>query len=63
MSLKNLNSVANYIDGYDSSLWCIRDEKIGQSFKVGKRVSRVDYFRHVRTFGRFARSPRTRAAK
>jgi hypothetical protein len=26
-------------------------------------VARVDYFRHVRTFGRFARSPRTRAAK
>jgi hypothetical protein len=25
-------------------------------------VSRVDYFRHVRTFGRAARSPRTRAA-
>jgi hypothetical protein len=26
-------------------------------------VSRVDYFRHVRTLGRFTRSPRTRAAK
>jgi hypothetical protein len=25
-------------------------------------VSRVDYLRHVRTFGRAARSPRTRAA-
>ena len=63
MSLKNLDSVANYIDRCDSSLWCILDEKIGQSLQVGKRVSGVDYFRHVRTFGRFARSPRTRAAK
>jgi hypothetical protein len=63
MSLKNLNSVANYIDRFDSRLWCILDEKIGQSLQVGKRVSRVDYFRHVRIFGRFARSPRTRAAK
>jgi hypothetical protein len=26
-------------------------------------VSGVNYFRHFRTFGRFARSPRTRAAK
>src|SRR5258708_25950431 len=30
----------------------ILDEKIGQSFD--KRVSRVDYFRHVRIFGRLA---------
>src|SRR5271170_1546902 len=63
MSLKNLCSVANYIDRCDSSLWCVLDEKVGESLQVGKRVSRVDYFRHVRTFGRFARSPRTRAAK
>jgi len=63
MSLKNLDSVANYVDRCDSSPWCILDEKIGQSLQVGKRVSRVNYFRHARTFGRFARSPRTRAAK
>jgi hypothetical protein len=63
MSLKNLNSVANYVDRFDSRLWRIFDEKIGQSLQVGKRVSGVDYFRHVRIFGRFARSPRTRAAK
>jgi len=63
MSLKNLNSVANYVDRFDSRLWCILNEKIGQSLQVGKRVARVDYFRHVRTFGRFARSPRTRAAR
>ena len=63
MSLKNLNSVANYFDRFDSRLWCILDEKIGQSLQVGKRMSRVDYFRHVRAFGRVVRSPRTRAAK
>lgn len=63
MSLENLDSVANYVDRYDSRLWRILDEKVGQSLQVGKRVSRVDYFRHVRTFGRVARSPRTRAAR
>jgi hypothetical protein len=59
MSLKNLDSVANYVDRRDGRLWCILDEKIGQSLQVGKLVSRVNYLRHVRTFGRFARSPRT----
>ena len=57
MSLKNLDSVANYVDRCDGRLWCILDEKICQSLQVGKRVSRVNYFRHVRTFGRFARLP------
>lgn len=63
MSLKNIDSVANHVDRCDSSLWRILDEKIGQSLQVGKRVSGVNYFRHFRTFGGFARSPRTRAAK
>jgi hypothetical protein len=39
MSLKNFDSVANYVDRCDSRLWCILDEKIGQSLQVGKRVS------------------------
>ena len=62
MSPKNLDPVANDFNRCNGSLWCILSEKIGQSFQVGKCVSRVDYFRHVRTFGRAVRSPRTRAA-
>jgi hypothetical protein len=37
-------------------------QKISQSFQIGERVTRVDYFRHVRAFGRTVRAPRTRAA-
>jgi hypothetical protein len=62
MSPKNLDSVANDVNRCDGSLWYILNEKISQSLQVGKCVSRVDYFRHVRAFGRAARSPRTRAA-
>jgi len=29
MSLKNLDSVANYVDRCDSRLWCILDKKVG----------------------------------
>lgn len=63
MALKNLNSVANHFDRCDSRPGRILNEKIGQPLQVGKRVSGADYFRHVRIFGRFARSPRPRAAK
>jgi hypothetical protein len=52
MSLKNLDSIANHVDRCDSRLWCILDEKIGQSLQVGIRMSGVDYLRHVRIFAK-----------
>ncbi len=61
MSPKNLDSVPNDVNRRNGSLRCILSEKISQSLQIGKCVSRVDYFRHVRTFGRAMRSPRTRA--
>jgi hypothetical protein len=63
MSPKNLDSVANDVNRCNGSLCCILSEKISQSLQVNKCVSRVDYFCHVRTFGRAVRSPRTRAAR
>jgi hypothetical protein len=62
MSPRNLDSVANDVNRRNGSLRCIVSKKISQSLQVGKCVSRVDYFRHVRAFGRAVRSPRTRAA-
>jgi hypothetical protein len=62
MSLMNLNSVANYVNRRNGIRWRILDEKISHSFQVGKCASRVNYFRHVLTFGCLVRSPRTRAA-
>ena len=63
MSLENLYPIANYIDRGDSGFRCILDEEISQSLQVGECASRIDYLRHVRTFGRLTRPPRTRAAK
>jgi len=54
MALKNFNPVANNVYRCNSGLWCILDERVSQSFQVGKRVSRVNYFRHVNAFGRVA---------
>jgi len=61
VSLKNLDPVSNDVYRCNGSLWCILKEKTSQSLQVSKGVSRVDYFRHVRTFGRATRAPRTRA--
>ena len=62
VSLKNLDPVSNDVNRRNGGLCCILSEKISQSLQVGKGVSGVNYFRHVRTFGRATRSPRTRAA-
>ena len=62
VSLENIDPVSNDVNRCNGSLWCILREKISQSLQVGKGVSRVNYFRHVRAFGRTTRSPRTRAA-
>jgi len=62
MSLKNLDPVSNDVNRCNGNLRCILSEKSSKSLKVGKSVSGVNYFRHVRTFGRAARLPRTRAA-
>ena len=62
MSLKDLDPVSNVVNRCYGCLRCILSEKISQSLQVGKSVSGVNYFRHVRTFGRATRLPRTRAA-
>ena len=62
LALKNLDPVSNDVNCFSGSLWCLLSEKISQSLQIGKGASRVDYFRHVRAFGRATRSPRTRAA-
>ena len=62
MALKNLDAITNDVNRGKCSLWRVFNEEIGQSLQVCKGVSGVNYFRHVRTFGRATRSPRTRAA-
>ena len=61
VSRENLDPVSNDVNRCNGGLWCILSEKISQSLQIGKGVSRVNYFRHVRTFGRATRSPQTRA--
>lgn len=63
MSRKNVDAVANHIDGFNRSLWSMLDEKFSEALYVGECVSRINYFRHIRAFGAVTRSPRTRAAK
>lgn len=62
MSLENPDPVANDIDGSNRRFRCISCEMVGQSLKIRKRASGVDYFSQDRAFGRTARLPRTRAA-